>query len=155
MTDEQRPAREAEAMRIVYTFMAVSAGAALIPAPGVDVAVLAGIHVTLIKKLCDHYGVSFSEHTARNLLIAIAASVMPGTLGSVLGRKVIRLLPAVGRGFGWVLWSASSAAFSYGIGRLFIYHFESGGTLLDFDPQRLHRVFIERPAPAAGLASAQ
>jgi hypothetical protein len=37
--------------------------------------------------------------------------------------------------------SASSAAFSYGIGRLFIHHFESGGTLLSFDASRIHNVF--------------
>ena len=142
-------------MRIVYRFMAVSAGAALIPAPGVDVAVLAGIHVTLIKKLCDHYAVSFSEHTARNLLIAISASVIPGTVGSMMGRKALRLLPALARRVGWAFVSASSAAFSYGIGRLFIHHFEAGGTLLDFDPKRLHRVLIDHPRTAGAAAPAQ
>jgi len=142
-------------MRIVYRFMAVSAGAALIPAPGVDVVVLAGVHVALIKTLCDHYSVSFSEHTARNLLIAITASVIPGTIGSVLGRKALRVLPALARRVGWALVSASSAAFSYGIGRLFIYHFEAGGTLLDFDPKRLHRALIDHPRPASSAAAAQ
>jgi uncharacterized protein (DUF697 family) len=128
----------ADAMKIVYKYMAISAGAALVPLAGVDVAVLAGIHVALIKRLCEHYKVDFSEHTARNILIAVVGSVVPGTIGSVAGRKVLSLLPPPARVVGWGLMSASSAVFSYGIGKLFIHHFESGGTLLSFDSRRLH-----------------
>jgi uncharacterized protein (DUF697 family) len=127
-----------EAMKIVYRYVAVSAGAALVPLAGVDVAVLAGIHVALIKRLCEHYKVDFSEHTARNLLIAVLGSVIPGTFGSVAGRKVLHFLPPPLRVIGWGVMSASSAVFSYGIGMLFIHHFESGGTLLSFDMSRLH-----------------
>jgi uncharacterized protein (DUF697 family) len=121
--------------------MAVSAGAALIPVPGADIAVLAGIHVSLIKRLCEPYKVDVSEHTARNILIAVLGSVIPGTLGSVVGRRVLGLLSPAARVFGWGVMSASSAVFSYGIGMLFIHHFESGGNLLSFDARRLHEVF--------------
>jgi uncharacterized protein (DUF697 family) len=139
------------AMTIVYRYMAVSAGAALIPIPGADIAVLAGIHVSLIKRLCEHYKVDFSEHTARNILIAVLGSVIPGTVGSAVGRKVLHLLSPTARVFGWGVMSASSAVFSYGIGMLFIHHFESGGDLLSFDARRLHEVFphlFGKPSPA-------
>ena len=82
-----------------------------------------------------------SEHTARNILIAVLGSVVPGTLGSFAGRKFLRLLPPGVQVVGWGVMSASSAVFSYGIGRLFIHHFETGGTLLSFDARRLHEVF--------------
>jgi uncharacterized protein (DUF697 family) len=127
-----------EAMRIVHRYMAVSAGAAFIPVAGADVVTLAGIHVALIKQLCDHYEVPFTNHTARNVLIAVTISIVPGTLGSIVGRRILSLLPAIGAGFGWMLMSAGSAAFSYVIGRLFIEHFEAGGTLDSFDASRLH-----------------
>jgi uncharacterized protein (DUF697 family) len=154
MSDTPKRGLESSAMQIVYRYMAASAGAALIPIPGVDTVALAGVHVALIKRLCDHYAVSFSEHTARNLLIAIVGSIVPGTVGSILGRRVLRLLPTTARVFGWALMSVSSAAFAYGIGRLFIYHFESGGTLLSFDTSTLHKVFSQ-PPPSAELARAQ
>lgn len=140
MTEERRPA----AMQIVYRYMAISAGAAMIPIGGADVVVLAGVHVALIKALCDHYDVAFSEHTARNVLIAVAASILPGTIGTVLGRKVLGLLPWTGAVLGWTLMSAGSAAFSYAIGQLFIEHFEKGGTLLSFDARELHRVPVAK-----------
>lgn len=155
MTEKPRHGLEASAMQIVYRYMAVSAGAALIPVPGVDTAILAGVHVALIKRLCDHYSVDFSEHTARNVLIAIVGSIVPGTIGSFVGRKFLRVLPSTARVFGWALMSASSAAFSYGIGRLFIYHFESGGTLISFDARTLHKVFSRQPPAPADLAAAQ
>lgn len=129
------------ALKIVYRYMAVSAGAALIPMAGADVAVLAGVHIALIKRLCEHYKVDFSEHAARNILIAVLGSVVPGTFGSLAGRKVLHLLPPPVRLIGWGVMSASSAVFSYGIGMLFIHHFESGGNLLSFDARRLHQVF--------------
>lgn len=127
-------------MQIVYRYMTMSAGAALIPVAGVDVAALAGIHIALIKELCEHYDVDFTEHTARNVLIGVAGSIVPGTVGSILGRKILGALPITGALFGWALMSAGSAAFSYGIGRLFIEHFEGGGTLLSFDHHRLHGI---------------
>lgn len=145
------PQHHADAMKIVYRYMAISAGAALVPFAGVDVAILAGIHVSLIKRLCEHYTIDFSEHTARNIMIAVLASVIPGTIGSFAGRRFMRLLPPPARVVGWGLMSASSAAFSYGIGQLFIHHFESGGTLLSFDTRRLHEVFPQlfaAPAPS-------
>src|SRR5262245_60904061 len=110
--------RRIEAMRIVYRYMGISAGAALIPIAGVDVAALAGIHIALIKELCDHYDIDFTEHTARNVLIGVAASVVPGTIGSILSRKFLGMLPAANALFGWTLMSAGSAVFSYSIGRL-------------------------------------
>ena len=129
-------------MRIVYRYMSYSAGAALIPFAGVDVAALAGIHIALIKELCEHYDIDFTEHTARNVLIGVAASVVPGTVGSILGRKFLSMLPVANAMFGWALMSAGSAAFSYAIGRLFIEHFEGGGTLLSLDHRRLHTVSL-------------
>jgi uncharacterized protein (DUF697 family) len=146
--------RHASAMQIVYRFMAMSAGAALIPMPGIDTAILAGVHVALIKRLCEHYDVSFEEHAARNVLIAVIAGFVPGTIGSVIGRKILRMLPSSARVFGWALFSASSAALSYGIGRLFIQHFESGGTLLSFDATRIHHALTYRPPAVAEPAAA-
>ena len=133
--------RESAAMQIVYRYMAVSAGVALIPIAAVDVIALAGVHVSLIKRLCDHYEVDFSQHAARNILIGVLGSIIPGTVGSIVGRKVLGILPLAAAATGWVLMSASSVVFSYGIGRLFIRHFEAGGTLLNLDPKRMHHVF--------------
>lgn len=134
-------ARRAAAMRIVHRYAGVSAMAGLIAVPGLDVAALGGVHISLIRDLTAHYGAEFSEHSARNIVIAIGASLVPGAIGSVLGHRVLAVLPYLAHGAGLLLMSASSAAASYGLGVMFVRHFEAGGTLDSFDAANLHQIF--------------
>ena len=39
---------------------------------------------------------------------------------------------------------AASGALTYAVGRVFIQHFESGGTFLDFDPAEVSKYFAEK-----------
>lgn len=128
-----------EALRIVHRWVVISAGAGMLSTPVFDVTLLAGVHVTLIKEISEHYGVPFSEHAARNILIAIGASIVPGSIGSFFGRRLLAAIPFISPPVSLLAMSASSAAVSYGLGRLFIHHFESGGTLDTFDVGNLHR----------------
>lgn len=132
-------AKREEALRIVHRWVAISAGAGMLSTPVLDVTLLAGVHVTLIKEISEHYGVPFSDHAARNILIAIGASIVPGSIGSVFGRRLLAALPFFSPPVSLLAMSVSSAAVSYGLGRLFIHHFESGGTLDTFDVRNLHR----------------
>jgi uncharacterized protein (DUF697 family) len=141
-----KTAQRAGAMRIVHRYVAASAIAGLNPVPVLDVTVLGGIHVSLIRDLTNHYGAAFSDHAARNILIAIAATIIPGAIGTILGRKALRAIPFLVPGAGLVTMSAFSAAVSYGLGRIFINHFESGGTLDSFDLENLHRIFSWKTA---------
>ena len=148
---DERPSsdnRRAGAMALVHRYVIVSAGAALIPVPVVDTVALAAVHVELIRQITHYYGKDFSEHAARNLLIAIGTSLIPGSLGSVVSRRVIRALPLVAHGFAIAAMSAFSALVSYALGTLFVEHYESGGTLQTFDVERLHRVFSRSTAQA-------
>jgi len=136
----------AGAMKIVRRYVATSAVAGLITVPGIDVAALGGVHISLIKRLTEYYGAEFSEHTARNIVIAITASLVPGTIGSLLSGKALRVLPYFSHAAGLLTMSAFSAAVSYGLGLVFIRHFEAGGTLDSFDIENLHHVFRRTPA---------
>lgn len=129
-------------MNIVHRYVGVSAVAGLITVPVLDVAALGGVHIKLIQELSEYYGAEFSEHAARNILIAVAASLLPGAIGSVLGRKALRVLPFVSHAAGLLTMSAFSAAVSYSLGRVIIRHFESGGTLDSFNPEHLHRLLF-------------
>ncbi len=100
----------------------------------------AGVHIALIKELSDRYSVVFSKHTARNILIAIGAGLVPGAIGSVLGRRLLKALPFISPPMVVLTASAAAGAVSYGLGRIFIHHFESGGSLDSFDIRNLHRI---------------
>ena len=137
--------RSVGAMKIVHKYVLISAAAGAVAVPVLDTFALAGVHVALIRQISEHYGVEFSKHTARNILIAIAASLIPGSFGSVFGRRVLKFLPFT---LGIVGTSAFSAAVSYGLGTLFVRHFEAGGTLDSFDTDNLHRIFSRVPTEA-------
>jgi uncharacterized protein (DUF697 family) len=139
-------ARHAGAMRIVHRYVGVSAVAGLITIPVVDVATLGGVHISLIRDLCRHYEVDFSEHTARAIIIAIVASLVPGAIGSVLGRKALAAIPFMSHPAGLLTMSAFSAGVSYALGNVFVRHFEAGGTLDTFDPQHIHKLLQRSPA---------
>jgi uncharacterized protein (DUF697 family) len=143
---EGRGEGRAGARRIVHRYVGVSAVAGLITVPALDVVALGGVHVALIKELTDYYGAEFSEHTARNILIAITAGLVPGAIGSSVGRKALSVLPFVTHGAGLLVMSAFSAGVSYALGNVFIRHFEAGGTLDSFNPQNLHRILLGTPA---------
>mgnify|MGYP002630455097 CR=1 FL=1 len=133
--------RHAGAMRIVHRYVLISAAAGIVTVPVLDVMLLGGVHIALIKEITEYYGAEFSEHGARNILVAIAASLIPGTIGSMLGRKALRALPFLPHGIGLATMSAFSAAVSYAIGVGFSRHYEKGGTLASFDVENLHRPF--------------
>ncbi len=135
--------RRSGAMTIVHRFVLISAGAGLITLPIVDVSVLAGVHVALIKELSEYYGYEFSEHAARNILVAVAASLVPGSIGSVVGRRLLAALPFVTPVFALASMAGFSAFVSYSLGRIFIEHFEAGGTLRNFDVEHLHQVIAK------------
>ena len=140
--------RYAGAMRIVHRYVMISAGAGLITIPVIDVATLAGVHVALIKDITEHYGEEFSDHAARNIVIALAASLVPGAIGSMLGRKALRMLAVITGGSGLAglaIMSAFSAMVSLALGTVFVRHFEEGGTLDSFNLKSLHRLFNHKP----------
>lgn len=143
-TSERRPTatqQRAGAKRIVRRYVLMSAAAGCLNVAVLDAATLGAVHVALIKELTEYYGAEFSQHIARNILIAILAGIVPGSIGSIIGRKVLRALPLAMHGAGLAMMSASSAAVSYALGMVFIRHFEAGGTLDSFDVKNLHRMF--------------
>jgi uncharacterized protein (DUF697 family) len=141
-----RAARRAAAMRIVRRYAAVSAAAgAAIHSPLLDVAALGGVHISLIRDLTHHYGGEFSEQAARGVVVAIGASVLPGTIGTIAGHKALGLLPFITPGAGLLVMAASSAAASYAVGSIFVRHFEAGGSLATFNLDGLHTALSPVP----------
>jgi uncharacterized protein (DUF697 family) len=137
-------AHHAAAVKIVRRYVLMSSVCGLITVPVVDVTVLAGVHLALIKAITEHYGHQFSEHAARNIVFALGASLLPGAVGSAVGRRTLRALPFVTPILGLATMSAFSAFVSYGLGTIFIKHYEAGGTLETFDVEHLHQLFNKR-----------
>ena len=129
-TPEQR--RE-EAGKLVDRFAIWSGVAGLIPVPVVDVLCVGGLQVQMLRRLSQIYGVEFSENRGKALIAALAGTMIPATsgIGAASAMKAVPVINILAAGF---VMPVLSAGATYAIGKAFIQHFESGGTLLDFNP---------------------
>jgi len=153
MTDEQR---DELASQVVDRFSLYSGAAGLIPVPVVDVATVGGVQLQMLRRLSAIYGVPFSENRGKSIIASLAGALIPaGTAtGTAVGTaSLLKGLPGVGTLIGAVTMPAFSAGATYAIGKLFIQHFASGGTLLDFNPPD-YREFIKAHKERFGIQSA-
>jgi len=128
--------REERALEEVNRFSLWSGAAGFIPIPLVDVATVAGVQLMMLRRLSEIYEVPFSENRGKSVIASLAGSVLPAstaTTGAMTVGSLIKGVPVIGWAVGAVTMPALSAGATYVIGKVFIQHFASGGTLLDFD----------------------
>lgn len=126
---EETPAassKSAEAWDIVRVHAIAAVATYVVPIPLVAFGVL-GVQQRMIRQLARLYEVEYSKQLAESLI------------GSVLGISTARVLTGLLRlvpGLGALGILALPSASTYALGKVFIKHFESGGTLLTFDVAR-------------------
>jgi uncharacterized protein (DUF697 family) len=127
--------------KLVDRFAIWSGVAGLIPVPVVDVLCVGGLQVQMLRRLSQIYDVEFSENRGKALIAALAGTMIPATsgMGAASAMKAIPVVNILAAGF---VMPVLSAGASYAIGKAFIQHFESGGTLLDFNPPD-YREFVK------------
>lgn len=132
--------REQRALALVEGYLPWSAGAGVVPLPGIDIALIIGIQLRMLAKLADLYGVPFREEAAKSIAATLMATVVQNTLfGSLV--YPIKLTPVLGPLLGIALLPAIAAAGTFALGKVFITHFEAGGTFLEFDPKKVREHF--------------
>ncbi len=110
-------------------------GAGLVPIPLVDMIVLAGIQLKLVQELAKLYGIKSPKHTGKSALASLLGGSIPLSFSSNLAR-FLKSVPFYGQAAGMISMSLLGGASTYAVGKVFIQHFESGGTFLTFDPHK-------------------
>jgi uncharacterized protein (DUF697 family) len=140
-TAETAEPREEVASRLVDRFAIWSGVAGLVPVPVVDLVAVGGLQLQMLRRLSQIYGVAFSENSGKALIASLAGAMIPTTSG-IGAASVLKAVPVVGTIVAGFVMPALSAGATYAIGKAFIQHFESGGTLLDFNPPD-YREFVK------------
>jgi uncharacterized protein (DUF697 family) len=133
--------RDQAASKLVDRFSIWSGVAGLVPLPVVDVLAVGGLQLQMLRRLSQIYGVDFSENRGKALIAALAGCMIPATsgMGAASALKAIPVVNILAAGF---IMPVLSAGATYAIGKAFVQHFESGGTLLDFNPPD-YREFVK------------
>lgn len=123
--------RRAQALRIVNRHAGYSAVGGIIPLPVASFAGVTAVIVRMVKVLSDHYGVAFERDRARAIVVGLVAGAMPTGLATVTSSTLLYVVPASAL-VGLAVSSLSAVACTRGVGRIFVEHFETGATLVDF-----------------------
>lgn len=144
--------RWVQADNIVKNHVMVAMSFGLVPVPLFDLALLTGNQVAMASTLSGLYGVPFEKQKVQSIVIALVSSALPvlGVMGLSSGAK---LIPGIGSLFGSGAVAITGGAVTYGIGRVFIAHFEAGGSLLDLQPAKMRGLFKQEVRNGKAVAA--
>jgi len=140
-----------QANAAIKRFSLWSAGFGLIPLPIIDIAAITGTQVKLVHDLAKIYGREFSEERVHAAIGALVGAILPVAVGTGT-MSALKMIPVIGQIAGVLLVPALAAASTIAVGRVFVQHFETGGTLLDFDPEKMKAYFQAEFEAARGKA---
>lgn len=152
-TEELLPTAE-EADRLIRNHVYGAMGVGLIPVPIVDFVALTGVQLNMLRRLAKLYEVPFSQDKVKNLLSCLVGSAIPVGL-SIPVASLLKAIPIIGQTAGVLGTSITGAAMTYAVGKVFLQHFASGGTFLNFNPDEVKeyyaRMFQEGKLVAAEM----
>jgi uncharacterized protein (DUF697 family) len=122
----------AAAGSIISNAVRWSAAAAVVPVPYLDLAALGSVQVKIVRDLAKAYEVDPNEVTLNGVISSLLGTLGSVGAGSLLVGPAVKLIPGSGSLLGSVTVGAFGSAATYAIGKIFVRHFEGGGTLGDF-----------------------
>jgi uncharacterized protein (DUF697 family) len=145
MTEEKSCCGEAKGLEkkaddIIRTHIYASIATGFVPIPIVDLVAFTGVQVDMLRRLAEVYDVPFKKDLVKSIIGALVGGIAPVTLSSTVA-SLLKFIPIVGYTTSAVSLSISGAATTYALGKVFVQHFASGGTFLDFNPEKVRAFF--------------
>lgn len=131
-----------ESQKIAKGYIYGSMGFGLIPVPVLDFAAISLTQLKMLHSLANHYEISFSKDVGKSLIASLIGGVLPAPLGLTLA-SMTKSIPVIGTLLGATSVSLFAGASTYALSRVFIQHFEAGGTFLDFEPETVKEYFAK------------
>jgi uncharacterized protein (DUF697 family) len=138
---QEAPTKEDAAEKIIRQNVLWAAGGGVIPIPVVDMIAITVVELKMLKELSALYEVPFREDQVKNIVASLLAGLGAPTLGMALTVSLVKAVPVIGVMSAFVAIPGLAAAFTYAVGKVFVQHFASGGTFLDFDPKKVREHF--------------
>lgn len=127
--------KHAEVALVISTAVKWSAAAAIVPVPVVDLLALTAVQVRMVRDIAKIYGVDWESETLKGVISALLGTLSSAAIsGSLLG-SAIKVVPVGGTIMGSVGLAAFSSAATFAIGKIFVRHFEKGGTVSSFSAE--------------------
>lgn len=135
--------REERLEKLARNHILASMGVGLIPVPLVDLVALIGVQLDMTRKLSAEYEIPFRQDIGKSIISSLMGGFLPVAFGGTLA-SIIKFIPLIGQTTGAVTMPVISGASTYAIYKVFVQHFESGGTFLDLNPSKVKVYFSEQ-----------
>ncbi|MEO7174489.1 MAG: DUF697 domain-containing protein [Saprospiraceae bacterium] len=145
--DKEPKTSNESAESIIKNHVIWSMGAGLIPIPFADFFAVSAVQLDMIRQLCNNFNQDFSETQGKAIISSLTTAGI-----ARLGAGAIKLIPGVGSVIGGVTLAVLSGASTYALGEVFKKHFDTGGTILDFEVERLRKYYNEKFEKGKDLA---
>ncbi|MDX1938926.1 MAG: DUF697 domain-containing protein [Saprospiraceae bacterium] len=140
MSEDIKQERSKHADSVIRNHMLIGMGVGFIPLPLMDVLAAGAVQLDMIRQLCKVFDVEFKENQGKAVISALTTSIL-----TKMGvRSALKLIPGVGTIIGGATLAVFNGASTYALGEVFKKHFELGGTILDFDVERVRRSYKEK-----------
>lgn len=130
-----------QANAIVERHMNWAFAGGAVPIPIVDTTIVSTIQMKMMFDLAKLYGVPRRAHFWQSFIGSFISAVVPAALTATAFTAGIKSIPVIGTTLGVMTMPTLSHAATYAAGRVFITHFEAGGTLLNLDPRAFREHF--------------
>lgn len=141
-----------QAVKTVSLYSKIAIVAGLLPGGLLNFAAVLAVQVTMVWKIANAFGHREGKERIRGSILSLVGAVLPTTIGHGVGALAIAAIPVAL--FGTVFTILVTPVFAYAltkaVGNVFTMHFESGGTLLTFDPKAFQDYFIREFQAAGG-----
>ncbi|MBU0973646.1 MAG: DUF697 domain-containing protein [Proteobacteria bacterium] len=135
--------KKAIANDIIRKRVYASVGAGFVPIPIFDILALSGIQIEMVSRLSRLYEIPFKKDIVKTAISALVGGVLPVAAAPMIA-ALVKLIPVVGYTTSAVTMSAAGGASTYAIGKVFVQHYESGGTLLNFNAEKVKEYYDEK-----------
>jgi uncharacterized protein (DUF697 family) len=127
----------AEAARVISTAVKWSAAAAIVPVPYIDLLALGAVQVKMVRDLARVYGLEAEGETLKGVISALLGTLAPAAISGGLLGSALKVIPIGGTIVGSVGLAAFGSAATYAIGKIFVAHFDQGGTVKSFSAEAI------------------
>jgi uncharacterized protein (DUF697 family) len=139
LLDKTRRKIKTRLLIIENVFWAIGAGA--IPIPIFDLFFVTAIQLKLISDLSLEYNVKFSKNRGKAIIASLTAGTSTGLLANHFVKSIFKIHATPVAILSLAIFGGAT---TYAIGQVFVRHFESGGTLLNFDSTKYKEYFAQQ-----------
>jgi uncharacterized protein (DUF697 family) len=132
---------EQKSLKLTRHYALWSMGGGLIPIGGLDLLAIVGVQIKMLHEMSKLYGVEFKENRAKSIVYSLIGSLGIVPLGTGIAFSLLKFVPVVGTLAGAAALPLSAGAITYATGKVFTAHFESGGTLLNFNAAKMKAAY--------------